>query len=134
MEIQYTGNAPLKTRTTDAGWDLRASACGSLHPGIVNCIHTGTRVKIPSGYFGRLVSRSSSVNKGIEVIDGTIDAGYTGELVIFCRTDNPSSYEKGDRLAQLLILPVVEVEMLPVMELVVGNGERGEKGFGSTGV
>ena len=95
-------------------------------------IHTGVRVSIPTGYFGLVKERSSMAAKGIFVMGGVIDSGYTGEILV--NLANVSGYDyvikAGDRIAQLIILPCSAVFELGDVE---EDTERGVRGFGSTG-
>ncbi len=120
----------------DAGIDLRARKGLSIIPGQVPL---GVAVEIPGGYVGRLTARSStSYNNGYQIISGTIDSSYRGELIAICYPLNGSdaSIKIGDRIAQLVILPIAS----PDQWQVIGNDEglsntsRGEAGLGSTGV
>jgi dUTP pyrophosphatase len=120
----------------DAGVDLRATGEATLQPGERCLIPTGLAVAIPEGYAGFVQPRSGmAINKGLGVLNspGLIDSGYRGELkVIAINLDSQTlKIDRGDRIAQLVILPVPtfryeEVEQLP-------GSERGTGGFGSTG-
>ncbi len=123
-------------RPGDAGVDLRATEAVILQPGQRYLIPTGLAVAIPQGYAGFVQPRSGmAINKGLGVLNspGLIDSGYRGELkVIAINMDSePLEIERGDRIAQLVIMPVPalvyeEVDALP-------GSERGAGGFGSTG-
>ena len=120
----------------DAGVDLRATEPVTLQPGERALIPTGLAVAIPEGYAGFVQPRSGmAINKGLGLLNspGLIDSGYRGELkIIAINLDSAElQIERGDRIAQLVILPVPlvmyeEVEVLP-------DSERGSGGFGSTG-
>jgi len=100
-------------------------------------VGTGLSIALPNGYAALVVPRSGLAAKhGLSVVNapGLIDAGYRGEIrVILLNTDASESYEvaAGDRIAQLMVVPVVPVEFLPVSTLP--GSDRGESGFGSTG-
>lgn len=136
--LQVVGPLPSKAYSTDAGFDLPASEQVFLSPHEVRPIPTGIRVKIPNGYFGRIVPRSSAARRGIEVVDGTIDAGYTGELFVMARCTSSLSGElmvsPGQRIGQLLLFPVVSMEIAGVESFTLEDGDRGENGFGSSGL
>lgn len=123
--------APERAHKEDAGIDLR-----SPDPCIVRdtfVIDTGVHVQIPEGYVGFLKSRSGlNVKHGIRC-EGVIDAGYTGSIVVKLYNDSKNAYyiAKGDKIAQLVILPV-ETPEIEVVGMIRG-GERGDNGFGSTG-
>lgn len=136
--LQVIGPLPSKAYSTDAGFDLPASDLMYLSPHEVRAVPTGIRVKIPKGYFGRIVPRSSAAKRGIEVIDGTIDAGYTGELFVMAKATSDLCGElmvsPGQRIGQLLLFPVVQFEVMGVEAFVIADGDRGENGFGSSGL
>jgi dUTP pyrophosphatase len=121
----------------DAGVDLRASAPVSLKPGERALVPTGLAVAIPVGYAGFVQPRSGmAIKKGLGLLNspGLIDSGYRGELKVIVVNLDPEEVidiERGDRIAQLVILPVPEVVYEDVVELP--PSERGEGGFGSTG-
>lgn len=131
--------APVKAHATDAGFDL---TCSSITTEInergqlIIVYHTGIAVEIPEGYFGALVPRSSIATKTLMLTNslGTIDAGYRGEIMAKMKATTdviPAVYKEGDRFAQLLILPVPEVQFEEAEEL--SESDRGESGYGSTG-
>lgn len=96
---------------------------------------TGIAVKIPEGYFGMIVPRSSSGKLGIMLANtcGIIDSGYTGQLLLFVRnmTNSPVHIDKGMRIAQLIIIPYFSVT--PELVDKLPETDRGTGGFGSTG-
>lgn len=100
-------------------------------------VSTGLAVAIASGYEGQVRPRSGLAAKsGVTVLNtpGTIDSDYRGELkvILFNTTDTSFVVKKGDRIAQLVIAPVILCDPVEVEEF--DETERGEKGFGSTGV
>lgn len=125
-------------RPGDAGVDLRASESISLQPGERALIATGLALAIPEGYAGFVQPRSGmAINRGLGVLNspGLIDAGYRGELkVIAINLDSVEAIQikRGDRIAQLVILPVPAISYEEVGELPAS--ERAEGGFGSTGM
>lgn len=98
---------------------------------------TGLAVEIPQGHAGLVLPRSGlALKHGISLVNapGLIDAGYRGEIGVLLLNTDPAEIfrvEPGDRIAQLLVLPFVELEPTEVAELP--NSERGDGGFGSTG-
>ncbi len=99
-------------------------------------VSTGIFLEIPEGYEVQVRSRSGLAAKhGIMVLNspGTIDSGYRGEVKVILKNHDHHSYyvKKGDRIAQLVMAPVVTAEIEEVSELT--NTERNEGGFGSTG-
>jgi dUTP pyrophosphatase len=129
---------PAYARLGDAGLDLRAAKDVVLEPGERIVIPTGIKVAIPEGYAGFVLPRSGlAASQGLSMVNspGLIDSCYRGELkVIAINTDTSELIfiSKGDRFAQLVILPVPQVELLEVDSL--NATERGEGGFGSSGL
>ncbi|MFC4139353.1 MULTISPECIES: dUTP diphosphatase [unclassified Microbacterium] len=121
----------------DAGADLVASEAVRLEPGERALIGTGVRIALPEGYAAFVVPRSGLAAKhGITVVNspGTVDAGYRGEIkVSLLNTDSRSAYDVavGDRIAQLIVMPVTRANFIPMDELP--ESVRGDGGFGSTG-
>ena len=129
--------APVYAHPGDAGADLVAAERVRLEPGARALVGTGVRIALPDGYVAFVVPRSGLAAKhGITVLNapGTVDAGYRGEIkVCLLNTDRTEAYdiEPGDRIAQLIVMPVPPVRFVPVEELPASA--RGEGGFGSTG-
>ncbi|MFT4135187.1 dUTP diphosphatase [Microbacterium sp.] len=121
----------------DAGADLVATESLRLEPGRRALVGTGVRIALPEGYAAFVVPRSGlAARHGITVVNapGTVDAGYRGEIkVTLLNTDPDAAYDvvAGDRIAQLIVMPVVRARFVPVAELP--DSVRGEGGFGSTG-
>lgn len=120
----------------DAGVDLRSTEPVILQPGQRGLIPTGIAVAIPDGYAGFVQPRSGmAIKKGLGLLNspGLIDSGYRGEIkVIAINLDSePLEISRGDRIAQLVILPVPPVAYEEVDQLPAS--ERGDGGFGSTG-
>ncbi len=118
----------------DAGLELYASEATTIAPGKRASVPTGIVLEIPLGFVGLVWDKSGlSHTYGIKTIGGVIDAGYRGEIKIGVMNLSSMSYtfEKGHKVAQLLIQKVENVEMIEVKEL--SESERGEKGFGSSG-
>ena len=129
---------PAYARAGDAGADLVARAGVMLKAGGGRAmVATGVAVAIPEGYAGLVMPRSGlAVRHGVTVVNspGLVDAGYRGELnVVLLNTDPDSDYEvhRGDRIAQLVIVAVDQVDFNVVGELPAS--ERGEGGFGHSG-
>lgn len=128
---------PVYAHPGDAGADLVSTEAVTLAPGQRALISTGVRIALPDGYVGFVVPRSGLAAKhGITVVNapGTVDAGYRGEIkVSLLNTDRAESYTiaPGDRIAQLIVMPVPAVRFTPVDELP--GSARGDGGFGSTG-
>ena len=131
---------PQKAHKSDAGFDLTVSSITTEINEVGELIivyHTGLCIEIPTGYYGHLVSRSSVSKKPITLVTGAsvIDSGYRGEVVAKFRCTVPAIvptlYKPGERFAQLIILPVPEIEIEEAETL--GDSDRGENGLGSTG-
>lgn len=129
--------APYQATDGSAGWDLTATS-GELIKDKIALYGTGLAVEIPKGYVGLLFPRSSIHNKTLRLTNsvGVIDSDYRGEVkAIFDQIDlfprNALLYQPGDRICQLIILPVPTVEWEESEELT--NTKRGEGGYGSTG-
>lgn len=126
---------PSYSLKTDVGFDLRANETVSLHPYEQKTIRTGIALEIPEGHVGLIRDRAGIVTKmGIHTSAGTFDPGYRGEISVIVVNfgDEEVEIEKGMRVAQMIILPVVNVSFQEVKSL--SSSVRGEKGFGSTGL
>lgn len=139
MEIETVCAAdmlPVRAHEHDAGADLRASEYATIGSKQFAVIPTGVRVSIPEGYFGLLAARSSLFGRGLLMANGVgiIDAGFAGEIKVplYNAGNSPCEVLSRERIAQLVIVPCE----LPKFEQVesLGDTERGEGGFGSTGV
>ena len=135
MKIKLDPGAymPERAHSLDAGLDLRAPHEMRLYRYSSATIDTGVHVEIPEGYVGFLKSKSGlNVRYGI-TSEGVIDAGYTGSIVVKLYNHSGQYYRvnKGDKISQLVILPVLRPEMELVSDLEAT--ERGDNGFGSTG-
>lgn len=128
---------PAYAHPGDAGADLVAAEAVELTPGQRATVGTGVSLALPDGYAAFIVPRSGlAARHGITIVNspGTVDAGYRGEIrVTLLNTDVsvPYSVAVGDRIAQVVIMPVTRARFIPV-ETLPGS-HRGESGFGSTG-
>ena len=124
---------PKRAHPEDAGMDLHLLESVEVPAGGGIRVRTGIAMEIAVGFVGMVADRSSLAAKGLKTAGGIIDAGYRGEIHIVLRnlTAEPVRLEAGDRVAQLLILPVA----LPVIQEVAELSEtsRASGGFGSTG-
>ncbi|MGZ0211027.1 MAG: dUTP diphosphatase [Actinomycetales bacterium] len=133
-----SGQTPTYAHPGDAGADLYSAARYSLQPGARETVATGVSIALPDGYVAFVVPRSGlAARHGITVVNspGTVDAGYRGEIrVTLLNTDSSSTFEieAGDRIAQLIVMPVSRARFIPVSTLP--GSHRGESGFGSTGI
>ena len=149
--------APKKNNPADAGYDLHAledTNIPSLPKQIVRFIWsyvnifksidlesmvctkipTGIALQIPQGYFGQINDRSGLGSKGLKVFGGQIDSTYRGDVTVCLMNFSffDKEVKKGDRIAQIMILPVASPELVESEELEDSN--RGTKGFGSSGI
>ncbi len=129
-------NAKLPTRShpSDAGLDIFAVEHATLRPGVHAVLPTGLHIEIPDGYVGQIWPRSGlAANHGIDTLAGVVDAPYRGEIKVSIINHGHDDLEikPGDRIAQLLIQPVMLLDAVQVDELT--ESDRGGNGFGSTG-
>lgn len=134
MKVSLDNGAKLPERAhqNDAGLDLFSLETKYISPKEYVRFETGVHVEIPAGYVGLLTSKSGLMSKGI-TSRGTIDCGYTGSIkaILFNHGDEGYLIRAGDKITQLVILPIItpEIELVDSLETT----ERGEGGFGSTG-
>jgi dUTP pyrophosphatase len=143
IRIRFTNRCPdldppVRASAHAAGFDLRAAVEDTivLAPGERRLIPTGISVAIPPGYEGQVRARSGlALKHGIALVNapGTIDADYRGEIgvIVVNLGTEPFTIQRGDRIAQLVIAPVMDAGLELVSELE--GTERGSGGFGSSG-
>lgn len=130
---------PTRAHAHDAGLDLTAALdlpSTWLVPGETTVIDTGVAVAIPPGHVGLIALRSSLGRAGVQLVNGVgiIDAGYRGQIkVILTVVGEDYRLDRGDRIAQLLLLPILLPTVTVVDHLPPSPDGRGEDGFGSTG-
>jgi dUTP pyrophosphatase len=135
--LDPTAPLPAYAREGDAGLDLRANAEATVGPGERALIPTGLAVAIPTGHAGLVLPRSGLASRhGLTLANapGLIDPGYRGEVKVAVVNLDPHEkvqVRRGDRIAQLLLVPFVAVDPVAVEELPLTA--RGEGGFGSSG-
>lgn len=125
---------PKRAYEWDAGMDLFTPVGFSLNPECKFIIDTGVRVQIPKGSVGLIMSKSGLCTRNDIVSEGgVIDSGYTGTIKVQLRNHGSTKviFSSGDKIAQLLIMPVMLGECTVVDELP--KSDRGDNGFGSTG-
>lgn len=130
---------PLYADSSCAGMDIRSAIDCVVEPNKPISIPTGLRVHIPDGYVGFVRGRSGFCFKhNILAFDGTIDAGYIGEVNVklFNFGDTSIKVERGERIAQMVLLEVVrgDLQELSDEDFSLINTERGVGGFGHSGV
>lgn len=132
------GQLPTFAHPGDAGADICSSEFVEIAAGARATVGTGVRIALPDGFVAFIVPRSGLAAKhGITVVNspGTVDAGYRGEIrVTLLNTDsaNPFTVQPGDRIAQMIVMPVARPRFVTVEQLP--ESHRGAGGFGSTGV
>lgn len=136
--VMKLGLEPVYSSTHAAGADLRADIAQQLviEPGDYILVPTGLHMELPEGYEAQVRPRSGLAAKnGVTVLNspGTIDSDYRGEVkvILINHGKKPFIIEHGDRIAQMIIAPVVQAHFLQADNLK--DSERGEGGFGSTG-
>lgn len=137
-KLSVLATVPTRGSVSAAGYDLYAASTYNIEipRGETVKIGTGIAVEIPEGYFGAIFARSGlATKKGLRPANavGVIDSDYRGELIVALHNDsNMTQYvDAGERIAQLVILPYLNVDFNEVDEL--NSTDRGEGGFGSTG-
>ena len=130
--VDVGANIPTRAHKNDAGLDLYATQSGWIFPKSSKVFGTGVHVEIPKGFVGMLTSKSGLMLKRI-TSRGTIDAPYRGEIkaVLFNHGWWFKRIKKGQKITQLVIMPIITPELEFVDEL--GKTDRGNNGFGSSG-
>lgn len=128
--------APFYATPGAAGMDLRSIEEVTLAPGERRLVRTGLRIAVPQGYEAQIRPRSGlALKQGVSMVNtpGTIDSDYRGEIgvILINHGQEEVSLTKGERIAQMVVCPVVQVQIQVVENL--DETERGEGGFGSTG-
>ena len=139
-KLSPTAITPTKAHTTDAGFDLYTDEEVILKYGETAAIKTNIAIELPEGYVADVRPRSGlTLNTGLRVHYGTVDSGYRNGIGIICENGDHGALcnrtvriKKGQKIAQLVILPIPEITLQEVEELSVSD--RGVNGFGSTGV
>lgn len=137
-KLNPNAKIPQKANAYDAGFDLVATAIEEKGSGIL-IYSTGLAIEIPDGYVGYLFPRSSVFKKDLRLANsvGVIDSGYRGEIKCIFDLKSPGQsgyrelYEIGDKVAQLIIMPIPDINLIESEDL--SDSERGEGGFGSSG-
>lgn len=136
VRIKNTSNNPLPEYKTcgSSALDIALSQDCVVKPHKVSMAHTGLFIETPKDYSTYLIARSSLHKKGLMLANsiGVIDSDYRGELLIalFNFTDEEVSVCSGERVAQIMLVPVIHTTLVSVAEL--SETERGDGGFGST--
>ncbi len=133
LKIRADAKLPVYGHKGDAGLDLFSCEDLVLEPGEARPVPTGIKMAIPQGYVGLVWDKSGISLKSVHRLAGVIDAGYRGEVrvVLINLGREPFVIGKGTKIAQLLVQPVISVEVVETRAL--DETTRGEGGFGSTG-
>lgn len=133
-KVHPDAKIPKYAHKGDAGFDIYIPETVVILPGERKSVPIGLAMEIPEGHAGLLLDKSGLSHKhGIKSFGGVIDSGYRGEIHagLMNLGDKPYTFEKGDKLIQMLIMPVQGVEILETEELT--DSDRGIGAFGSTG-
>lgn len=131
---------PKYNYTSDSGFDLHSTISSVIPPLGRALIPTGIKLQIPVGYEIQVRSKSGlALKQGLMVLNspGTVDRGYTGEIMVILFNTNQEEYhiKSGDKVAQAVLCPVMDGEVVDLIKIEkVDDGERGDNGFGSTGI
>lgn len=134
--LDHASGPPLYATPDAAGMDLRAAEAFAMAPGERVVVPTGIAMAIPRGFEGQVRPRSGlAARHGVTVLNspGTIDADYRGEIkiILINHGQESVSFERGERIAQLVLAPVMRADLIEVASLQ--ETERGDGGFGSSG-
>jgi dUTP pyrophosphatase len=141
--LPHGKDLPLPTYQTasSAGLDLQAAIAPQttlvIEPGSRELVLTGLAIELPEGFEAQIRPRSGlALKKGVTLVNtpGTIDADYRGEIGVIVINHGAEPFEivRGDRIAQMIVAPVVQARLVEVDDL--SSSDRGAGGFGSTGV
>jgi dUTP pyrophosphatase len=138
VTLNEKATLPTRAHDNDAGLDLYAAESARLAPGARVSVGTGLAVQIPDGLGGLVLPRSGmAIKHGVTLVNspGLIDPGYRGELRVLLLNTDPTrefNVSPGDRIAQLLLVPVVHAR--PIQAQALDESSRGGGGFGSSGL
>lgn len=138
IKLRDDARLPVQGSAEAAGYDLSCLDGFVLHPGESEVVGTGLRISLPQGYEAQVRPRSGLAAKhAITVVNtpGTIDSDFRGELKVILINHGklPVAFKSGDRIAQLVFCPVTHLPVEEVSEFS-RNTDRGQNGFGSTGL
>lgn len=134
QKISPSAKLPNRAYNGDAGMDIFSCEDCILDAGSKKIIGTGIKVAIPEGYAGFIWDKSGlAVDYGLTTLAGVIDSGYRGEVKVVLMNLGTNSYQvkKHQKIAQLIIKKIERPEMI---EAMLDDTERGERGFGSSGL
>lgn len=135
MKVKYKAGYNLaKAHKSDSGYDVRTIDRVIIFEGKTMLISTGLFLELPKGLEAQVRPKSSLSSKGLLVHFGTVDQGYRGEVKVAITnlTGQMVALDKGQKIAQLVFAPLVDVDTVMVDE-IKDDTDRGQRGFGSTG-
>jgi dUTP pyrophosphatase len=132
--LSHTAKMPVRAHEWDAGLDIHADEDALVQTVGCTIVHTGVAVEIEPGYVGLVMGRSSMAKAGVHTYPGVIDSGFVGNIRVGLQSlsGEPYQVKRGDRIAQLLIVPICLPIAVETDDLVQW-GTRGEGALGSTG-
>lgn len=133
LRVSPEATLPTRAHPDDAGLDLYSLEDTLIAPQKGVTTRTGIALALPQGFVGLVADRSSMAKRGLKTAGGIIDAGYRGEIhiVLWNISSEAVTIKKGERIAQLLIIPIATPAVQEVTAL--DPTQRGTKGFGSSG-
>jgi dUTP pyrophosphatase len=133
LRFSPEAKVPTRAHPDDAGLDLYGLEDVLLEPGEGKMVRTGVGIALPHGFMGMVADRSSMGKRGVKTAGGIIDSGYRGEVhvILWNVSREQVRLKAGERIAQLIVYPIVYPEPVEVGEFEQTN--RGAKGFGSSG-
>lgn len=133
VQLDEDAKMPTRAHSADAGYDLYSREDAVIHPSSGGIFDTGVHMAIPAGVCGFVKSKSGMNVKHSIQSEGVIDSGYCGSIVVklFNHGTKAVEIKKGQKIAQIVLLPIVTPELEQVEKLE--ETERGVNGFGSTG-
>jgi dUTP pyrophosphatase len=137
-KLEHDALLPYKSSPYDAGYDLFSYGMHEIKSNSSALIGTKIRMRIPTGYYGRIASRSGLAAKNnIEVGAGVVDSNYRGEIFVLLRNFSNTGYiiQPNDKIAQIIITPYSnpEIRYVEHVDQLFGSSDRGDRGFGSSG-
>jgi dUTP pyrophosphatase len=125
---------PSYAHEGDAGMDIHSCEDFILGPNERHLFSTGISIELPAGYVSLIWDKSGVANKGIKTMGGVIEHTYRGEykIILYNTGKEPYEIKKGQKIAQILIQPIITAQVQEVSEL--SETKRGSGAFGSTGV
>lgn len=133
VKLDDGARTPTRSHPTDAGLDLYARQDKRVPAHGSALFDTGVHIELPHNTVGMLRSKSGLNTRHGITTTGTIDEGFSGSIVVNMQNHSDNDYfvHKGDKITQLLVVPCLYVDVVLTDE--IKSGERGDKGFGSTG-